>query len=478
MRRLRAHAGLDEAGDAREEVERHIGTVLAARGQPLLCTSRPAGLSDALFKGFHCFELVPLSEEQQMGFIARRLGDERARNLDPYLRDKVPRDADGRRVTANPLMLAMVTSIAELRAGIEMPTTTAALYETATDAMLQRSAKPISGPTKDLLQAVFFAAHKDKQRIISESHIAAAVQRLGLNAVGGRREMEDTLRDLVRTDQLPLVRLVQASPLLMQAFHLSIQEYYAMRALRMGGVSLESFDWNAWWSNAVLMGVQEGDAFGEGFVTALGLNSDATAATDDVQDPASNTGVKVWRSRLVTALAHEGLPGAWLPIVAEAAGAPGEYEKLKRFVGRYRDVLQREGGKAVAQLALQQPQTNVVFDMLQIAPLQRLIAWRNKPLADDPCVATFAHEGEVNAMAVSNKHIVGGAGKAVYVYDADTEELIKRFDDSSDVRSVAVFEGDESGWIAAGFDNGTIKVWDSGAFWATNRPSLANTDAC
>jgi hypothetical protein len=170
-----------------------------------------------------------------------------------------------------------------------------------------------------------------------------------------------------------------------------------------------------------------------------------------------------WRACLVTALAHAGLPSAWLPIVAEAAGAPAEYPRLKRFVGRYRDVLQREGGKAVAQLALQQPQTSVVLDLLQRAPLQRLVVWRNKPLTDDPCVATFAHEGGVSAVAVSSTRIVGGAGKAVYVYDADSEELLKQLEGTSDVTSVAIFEDEQGGLITAGYKDGTIKVWDFGA---------------
>ena len=30
--------------------------------------------------------------------------------------------------------------------------------------------------------------------------------------------------------------------------------------------------------------------------------------------------------------------------------------------------------------------------------------------------------------------------------------------------------------IVSGSDDQTIKVWDSGAFWASNRPSLAKTD--
>ena len=47
---------------------------------------------------------------------------------------------------------------------------------------------------------------------------------------------------------------------------------------------------------------------------------------------------------------------------------------------------------------------------------------------------------------------------------------------SGDIRSVA-FSPDGKA-IVSGSHNKTIKVWDSGAFWASSRPSLAKTDAC
>ena len=98
--------------------------------------------------------------------------------------------------------------------------------------------------------------------------------------------------------------------------------------------------------------------------------------------------------------------------------------------------------------------------------------WRNKPLTDDPCVATFAHKGDVRAVAVSSTRIVGGAGKAVYVYDADSEELLKQLEGTSDVTSVAIFEDEQGGLITAGYEDGTIKVWDSGALQALKLPLL------
>jgi hypothetical protein len=432
--------GLDEAGLARARIEEHVATKLA--GDALLCTSRPTGLNAELFdKKFHRLTLAPLSDAQQHAFLEKRLRPARAAELAPYLRDKVPVDIETKqRVTANPLMLSMVASIAELRTGIDMPTRTAELYSVAADAMLARGGA-LSGAEAALLQATFLEAHVAQQRIVTAEHLEAAARRVG--AVG----VADALRARVVQDRLPLLRLLQAEPLQMQAFHLSFQEYYAMRALSEPGArALPDFRvGDVWWTNAVLMGVQTGDAFGNGFVEAARL-----AAGDG------------WRARLVGALARAALPAAWLPIVAEATGAPADLAKLKKFVGRYRDVLQREGGKAVAQLALQQPEAGVVFDALKKAKTQRLLTWHNKPLAD-PCIATFSHEGSVNALAVSKTRIVGGAGEAVHVYDAESEELLGKLEGASDVKSVAIFEGEEGkGWIVAGYKNGTIKVWDAG----------------
>ena len=72
----------------------------------------------------------------------------------------------------------------------------------------------------------------------------------------------------------------------------------------------------------------------------------------------------------------------------------------------------------------------------------------------------------MNGSAVSKTLIVGGAGESVYVYDAATEELLGKLDGPSDVKSVAIFEKDadeRSGLILAGYENGTLKVWDAGA---------------
>ena len=197
-----------------------MATSLAPQGHVLLCTSRPTGLNEELFGRFHRLELAPLSEAQQGAFFSKRLGSARAEQLAPYLRDKVPLDAETqRRVTANPMMAAMIASIAELRKGIAMPTAIADLYGVAAEAMLKRGGGALSAEDAALLHAIFFEAHAAQQRIITEEHLEAAARRVGGSA--------DALRARVVQDRLPLLRLLKADPLQMQAFHLSFQEYYA-----------------------------------------------------------------------------------------------------------------------------------------------------------------------------------------------------------------------------------------------------------
>ncbi|KOO28318.1 ankyrin repeat and sam domain-containing protein 6 [Chrysochromulina tobinii] len=309
--------GLDEAGAERARIEKHVAEVLAPKGFVILCTSRPAGLDEAGFAGFHRLTLAPLSDEQQEAFLTTRLGDKRASALKSYLRDKVPLDAGGeagtkRRVTANPLMLSMVCSIAQLRVGIDMPTTTAELYEVAAGAMQKRSGAAVSDDARALLQATFFEAHAAEQRIITEAHLGAAAARIGARiGMAAAQGAADELRALVARDGLPLVRLLEAKPLQMQAFHLSFQEYYAMLAIGDGGVPLPSFAWGVWWTNAVLMGVQAGGAvFGDAFVKAAQLPVAEGAAVPDKE---------AWRLCVLATLVRKGLPAAWLPTALEAA---------------------------------------------------------------------------------------------------------------------------------------------------------------
>ena len=155
-----------------------------------------------------------------------------------------------------------------------------------------------------------------------------------------------------------------------------------------------------------------------------------------------------------------------------SGGAPldlGPAAEMRAFVGKHRGVLQSARGSAVSQLASQEPDISSVHRAWmaeragRASPPARLLDWCNKPQQRDPCVAALAHPELVRALAVSRTRIVAGAGKAVFVYEAGTEELLEELESTANVWSVAVFEDETgAGWIAAGCEDGTIKVWDAG----------------
>ena len=115
--------------------------MLAPQGHVMLVTSRPAGVTEKLFKEhFHQLQLCALTDKQQEEVINMRVEQGRETLLE-YVRTKVPRNTvedgqadSGERMTGNPLMLSMVISVFLSRrdAGIsEMPETIEELYKTA-----------------------------------------------------------------------------------------------------------------------------------------------------------------------------------------------------------------------------------------------------------------------------------------------------------------------------------------------------------
>ena len=154
--------------------------------------------------------------------------------------------------------------------------------------------------------------------------------------------------------------------------------------------------------------------------------------------------------------------------------------EMRQFVGKYMDVLQRDKGAAVMQLALQQPDASAVFRAAasQIQ-LTRALKWRNKSQEKDACIGTLSHELAVSSVAVGSTRIVSGSGNSIFVYDAESQELLEELKGTSGVSisgvsCVAIWDGgqgcDEDGGtdqskslIVAGFEDGTIKVWESGA---------------
>ena len=116
--------------------------------------------------------------------------------------------------------------------------------------------------------------------------------------------------------------------------------------------------------------------------------------------------------------------------------------EMRQFVGKYMDVLQRDKGAAVMQLALQQPDASAVFraaEASQLASKQptRALMWRNKSQEKDACIGTLSHKDGVSSVAVGATRIVSGSGNSIFVYDAESQELLEELQGTSEVQSVA-----------------------------------------
>ena len=128
--------------------------------------------------------------------------------------------------------------------------------------MLGRAAGGAAGELAPLLQAVFFEAQAANQRVITEKHLRAAAQR-----VEDSGSALDLLRSLALAERMPLLSLLQSRPLRLQSSHLSIQEYYAARAICEGAV-LPKPPWElpVFWANAVRLGLDMGNDFCQGLL--------------------------------------------------------------------------------------------------------------------------------------------------------------------------------------------------------------------
>jgi hypothetical protein len=271
-------------------------------------------VDEARFAGFRLLKLAPLTEAQQEQALLQRLGNEGdVRQLMTFV-ERMSTSTDPtapttqHRITANPLMLSMVASVFEIRKGLGMPETVAELYASLSDAMLARGGV-VTAEVRTLLEAMFFEAHVAQARVITDVQLLRAA--LGafappgtladldrkaqmaradaerLHALDGavqalldeERAAVMHVRELVRQDRLPLLRLLQVEPLQVQSAHLSFQEYFAARAICSGKYRLPEgspppWQWPAWWANVVTFGSEMGDAFGNGLKQTAGVTGD------------------------------------------------------------------------------------------------------------------------------------------------------------------------------------------------------------
>ena len=85
------------------------------------------------------------------------------------------------------------------------------------------------------------------------------------------RDALKVVKERVRQDRMPLLSLLQSDPMQMQSSHLSFQEFYAAQALCKGSRLPGSppWQWPAWWSNALRLGIEMGDSFRRGLLEAV-----------------------------------------------------------------------------------------------------------------------------------------------------------------------------------------------------------------
>ena len=95
-------------GQLRSQIEAHIVDVLAPQGFVMLVTSRANGVARERFlaAGFQELSLKPLTDEQQISVIERRLPEaDRAAALVRYVTQTIRVDVEtGEKVTPSPLM--------------------------------------------------------------------------------------------------------------------------------------------------------------------------------------------------------------------------------------------------------------------------------------------------------------------------------------------------------------------------------------
>ena len=75
------------------------------------------------------------------------------------------------------------------------------------------------------------------------------------------------LKELALAERMPLLSLLKARPLELQSAHLSIQEYYAARAICEGArLPKQPWELSVSWANTVRLGLDMGVEFGRGLL--------------------------------------------------------------------------------------------------------------------------------------------------------------------------------------------------------------------
>ena len=164
-----------------------------------------------------------------------------------------------------------------------------------------------------LRKADFDAAYHRK---LCEAHDALTVE---------LREALDVVRERVGRGRLPLLSLLQANPLHLQASHLSFQEYHTACALCAGAplpAGALPWQWTAWWANVLRIGEAQGAAFQAGLRRAAGVGESLKLSRQLAKGPTA--------LRAVLLLSEK---ASSLDLSSNALGSAGAAEVARAFAG-------------------------------------------------------------------------------------------------------------------------------------------------
>ena len=106
--------GVDEAGGAKEEIERAIADELLDQGHKTIVTSRHSGFKMQSFERCQLVELLPMSRAQQEAMVEARLGEKGEAVVQEFVAGLTKSSAYAE-IANIPMMLSMLIAVFKSR---------------------------------------------------------------------------------------------------------------------------------------------------------------------------------------------------------------------------------------------------------------------------------------------------------------------------------------------------------------------------
>jgi hypothetical protein len=195
--------GIDEGSTLRSRIENFATIDLVKAGHRLVVTSRPSGLTKALYSDFEHVHLLPLSTEQQLVIAKNRLGSEElAVKFEAELQSP-----DYQQIASNPLMLSMMLSVfmsSNVANQASFPKKRTDLYDIAVKTMLtqvDKKQKHTLATTTKVHTPAAPGMSSSTDLVASSGMASAAASMVDVTAVGSQQPQEQAL---------PLLEFLQA----------------------------------------------------------------------------------------------------------------------------------------------------------------------------------------------------------------------------------------------------------------------------